>query len=169
MSGLVAQMLSRRMGTLFEAKHCVAMVAPAPSSPGHVWIVSKDEYPILEQTPDFVVAEMFVVANRVAMALFEALGVQGTTMLMQNGTGAGQSLPHVMLHVIPRSENDGLALQWQPKQLDEESMSTVELKLKEEAKSVGVFEKEKAKPLEEKRAEEVKTEDYRTKALRRIP
>jgi histidine triad (HIT) family protein len=132
-------------------------------------VVPKEEYPILEQTPDFVVAEMFVVANRVAMALFEALGVQGTTMLVQNGTGAGQSLPHAIVHIIPRNENDGLPLQWQPKQLDEESMSTVEIKLKEEAKQVGVFERETAKPVEEKKAEEVKGEDYRMKALRRVP
>jgi histidine triad (HIT) family protein len=132
-------------------------------------VVPKEEYPILEQTPDFVVAEMFVVANRVAMALFEALGVQGTTMLVQNGTGAGQSLPHTILHIVPRNENDGLPLQWQPKQLDEESMSTVEIKLKEESKGVGVFESEKPKPIEEKKAEEVKGEDYRTRTLRRIP
>jgi histidine triad (HIT) family protein len=169
MTGLVAQLLRRRMGVLFEAKHCVAMVSPAPAAPGHVWVVPKEEYPILEQTPDFVVAEMFVVANRVAMALFEALGVQGTTMLVQNGTGAGQSLPHAIVHIIPRNENDGLPLQWQPKQLDEESMSTVEIKLKEEAKQVGVFERETAKPVEEKKAEEVKGEDYRMKALRRVP
>ncbi len=166
---VVTQLVNRRMGLLFEAKHCVALVAPAPSSPGHVWVVPKEEFPILEQIPDFVAAEMFVVANRVAMALFEALGVQGTTMLLQNGTGAGQALPHAILHVIPRNENDGLNLQWQPKQLDEEAMSTVEIKLKEEAKQVGVFDKEKPKPIEEKKPEPVKADDYRMQVLRRMP
>jgi len=169
--GLVAQLVKSRKGLLFEGKHSVAMVSPSPAVPGHVWVLPKQETSILENTPDFVVAEMFVIANRVSMALFEGLGAQGTNMLIQNGTGAGQVLPHLILHVIPRSEQDGIELLWQPKQLDEEAMSTVELKLKAEMGSVGVFEKEKPKPMEQPKPEEIKSDadNYQFRHLRRIP
>ncbi len=63
---------------------------------------------------------------------------------------------------------------WQPKQLSDEEMSTVELKLKEEAKCIGIFEQEKPKPKEiTTNVEEVKEEkdeiNYLLKQLERLP
>ena len=62
---------------------------------------------------------------------------------------------------------------WQPKQLSEEEMSTVELKLKDECKNIGAFEKEKPKPKELPRPEEVKEAEeeinYLLKQLKRMP
>jgi histidine triad (HIT) family protein len=171
MTGVIKQLIDSRTGLLYEGKNVVAMVAAAPAIEGHVWVLPKQEVPILEQLPDFVVAEMFVVADRIAMALFESLGCQGTTILLENGVAAGQSVPHPILHVIPRAENDGLPLDWERKQLDEETMSTVELKLKAETKNVGVFEKEKPKPVEIAPPEEVKSDESNLELehLRRIP
>ena len=50
-------------------------------------------------------------------------------------------------------------------------MSTIELKLKGEAKNIGVFEKEKPKPIEQPKPQEVKPdeENYLFRQLRRIP
>ena len=168
---LVAQLIASKKGLIYEGKHAVAIVSPSPASPGHVWVLPKQPYPVFTQTPDFVVAEMFVVANRISMAIFEALGAKGTNILVQNGTGAGQVMPHTILHVIPRAENDNLNLLWQPKQLDEEAMSTIELKLKGECKNVGAFEKEKEKPIEEPKPQEIAPdeENYQLKHIRRIP
>lgn len=167
--GLVAALIKSRKGLLFEGKHTVAIVSPSPAAPGHVWVLPREPFTILENTPDFVVAELFVVANRVSMALFDGLGAQGTNVLVQNGTGAGQVLPHLIVHVIPRQEDDGLKLLWEPKQLDEEAMSTVELKLKDEMKGVGLFEKEKPKPVEQPKAAEIRQDDLKVRHLRRIP
>lgn len=171
MTGLVSQLIKSRKGLIFEGKHCVAMVSPSPAAPGHVWVLPKQEIRFLGEAPDFVVQEMFIIANRISMALFEAMHAAGTNLLIQNGPGAGQSLPHLILHIIPRAENDNLPLIWEPKPLDEEAMSTVELKLKAECANVGVFEKEKPKPIEQAKPQEVKAdeENYQFKQLRRIP
>ena len=171
MSSEIAALIQRKIGLLFEGKHVVALVSPSPSVPGHIWVVPKQEFATLDQTPDFVVAEMAVVANRMSMALFEGLGAQGTNVVVQNGASAGQPIPYVMTHVIPRAEKDNINLTWQPKQLDEEEMSTIELKLKEATKNVGIFEKEKAKPIVEEKAKEMKadSDDYKLRQLRRIP
>jgi histidine triad (HIT) family protein len=168
---LMTKLIETKKGLLFEGKHVVAMVAPSPAAAGHIWIVPKAETAVFGNAPDFVVAEMFVIANRISMALFEAMHSEGTNLIIQNGTGAGQVLPHLILHIVPRVENDNLPLLWQPKQLDEEAMSTVELKLKAECKNVGVFDKEKPKPIEQPKAEEIKpdAENYQLKHIRRIP
>jgi len=168
-SALVTQLIKSRKGLLFAGKHVVAMLSPSPAAPGHVWVLPREAYPSLAQTPDHVVAELWVVANRLSMAIFEALGSQGTTLLVQDGAPAGQVLPHVILHLIPRSEDDGLPLLWEGRQLDEEAMSTVELKLKAEVRNIGIFEREAPKPMEAPKAEDITHEDPRVTHLRRIP
>ncbi len=167
----ICQWVEKEEGILYEDEKVIALTAPTPAVPGHLWIVPRKHTPILEQVPDPVVAELFVKANKISVALFEALGAQGTNMLIQNGVPAGQQHPHTILHVIPRRENDGLNLAWKPRQLDEEEMSTVELKIKEEAKNVGAFEKEESKPVEKEKPKEMekKEDEYLIKHLRRIP
>ena len=73
-----------------------------------------------------------------------------------------------MLHVLPRFENDKLPIGWNPKPAEDSELESLESKIKDETKNVGLFEKEKQKPIELPKLVEVK-EDYRVKHLRRIP
>jgi histidine triad (HIT) family protein len=161
--------IEKKAGFVYEDEKIVALLHPAPSAPGHFIVVPRAHAPIFEQVPDMVTAELFVKANKISKAIFEGLGAEGTNVFVQNGVAAGQRHNHAMVHVIPRREGDGLPLQWKPKQFSEEEMSTAELKIKEETKNVGIFEKEKPKPVEVEKPKEVKKEDYRIKHLRRIP
>ena len=136
---------------------------------GHVVVLPREHALTNEQVPDAIVGHMFQVVNKVGMAVFEAIGAQGTNVLVQNGVAAGQTQNHSMIHVIPRFENDGAQIGWQPKQGNEEELSTLELQFKEHTKSVGIFKKEKPKPIEFEAPEEASEEDYRVKHLRRIP
>ncbi|GEM_PF-499414 len=138
----------RKGWKVYEDKKIVALLSEIPASAGHVIIMPKEHYPILESVPDYVVAHAFNVANKISVALFEALGAQGTNIIVNNGTAAGQEFAHLMIHVIARRQNDGMNFQWQPRQLTEEQMSTVELTIKEQTKNIGAFEKEKPKPIE---------------------
>lgn len=154
---------------LFENEKVFAMLSPEPAVPGHVLVLPKQHAPIIEAVPDFVVSNMFVVANKIGAAVFEGLGAQGTNVLIQNGTTAGQRHNHAMVQVIPRFEKDGLQLGWTPKQAEDEELAKMESKIKDETTSVGVFEREKEKPTEVEKPKEVKEEDWRAKQLRRIP
>ena len=168
----ICGLLKRKKGLIYEDDKIVAMLAPKPAVLGHVIILPKEHAPIIEQVPDYVVAQMFVLANKISMASFEVLGAEGTNILVQNGTGAGQTHPHAMIHVLPRKQNDNLNMLWQPKEMSEEEMSTVELKLKDEAKSIGAFETEKPKPVEIEKPETIEVtegENYLIKQLERLP
>lgn len=160
--------IEKKSNMLFEDEKLFAMFSPEPSVPGHVIVLPKAHSPILETVPDFVVSDMFKVANKIGIAVFEGLGAQGTNILVQNGPSAGQKHNHTMVHILPRFENDNVPIGWNPKPASEEELSSLEGKIKDETKNVGLFEQEKAKPIEIPKAEEVK-EDYRLKALRRIP
>lgn len=162
--------IKNKSNLLFENEKVVVMLADRPATPGHMFVLSKEHAPIIEKVPDPVVQEMFVVANKVGISVFESLGAHGTNVLIQNGPAAGQKQNHAVLHVVPRFEKDNLQLSWQPgEQASEESLSSIESLIKAQTGTVGVIEKEKAKPIEETAAEEIPEEDYRAKQLKRIP
>lgn len=168
---------------LFENETVMAILAPAPSTYGHILVMSKNHFPIIEQVPDFVMGEMFVVCNKLSTAVFEVLGATGTNMMVQNGIAAGQTNAHCMIHILPRRDNDGLNFQWQPRQLSEEQLSTVELQITDFTQGVGHFDKKEPEkksppepseakahePEEEEYHEDDEEENYIFKQLQRIP
>ncbi len=167
----ICELIKKKKGLLYEDEQIAILLAPKPTVPGHIILAPKNHAAILEQVPDFVIGKLFDKANKVSIAVFETLGAEGTNIIVNNGLAAGQTTNHFLLNVIPRRENDGLNLLWQPKQLSEEEMSTIELKLKDESKGIGVFEKEKEKPKEEKKPEKIdeEEENYLLKQLERLP
>jgi len=162
---------SGKANKIYEDEKIIGILCPEPVAAGHIWIIPKDHYPIIENIPDYEVSKMFSIANKISISLFESLKVQGTNIFVANGPAAGQIVSHFIINIIPRMPNDSINMTWQPRQLTEEEMSTVELSIKEQVKSVGYFEKEKAKPIELDKKREVisNAEDYLVKSLRRIP
>lgn len=94
-------------------------------APGHMVIVPKEEYVILEEVPDAIIAKIFQIANKVSGVLFEILDIQGTNYLIQNGDGAGQSVDVFSLNIIPRTEDDDLNLSWTPMQVSDDKIDGV--------------------------------------------
>ena len=63
----------------------------------------------VETLPDLPVEDLgplFGVAQRLAAAMPDALGAEGT--FVANNNRVSQSVPHLHIHVVPRSRGDGL-------------------------------------------------------------
>jgi len=163
------ELIESKANLIFEDERLSVMFSPEPAVPGHIVVVPKQHFPILETVPDFIVSEMFKAANKASIILFDGIGAQGTNIIIQNGPPAGQKHTHISINILPRFENDVLKIGWAPKQASEEELSKIESQLKDETKNVGLFEKEEQKPIEIEKVEEVPEEDYRVKGLERIP
>ena len=139
-SCIVCQIIDGRLPSkkIYEDDSIVAVLDVNGSNPGHCFIFPKNHYPIIEQVPERELSSMFLLANRISVVLFESMNYQGTNIFVANGVPAGQTVAHFMINVIPRKQNDGVNLQWPPKQFDEEEMSTVELKIKEQVEKIGL-------------------------------
>ena len=148
---------------VFEDKDIVAVLSKKAVSKGHVLVMPKQHLPILEQIPDELVERIFIVANKVSTAMFEALRINGTNIIVENGTPAGQKTPHFAVNVIPRTENDGLKLGWKHKKFTDEQISMAEMQLKQEVEG------KKKETAEIEKKEEVVKDDYLLKQLRRVP
>ena len=159
-------------GLVYEDETAAIMLHSSPAMPGHLLVMPKEHFTIIEQTPDAVARKLAALANKASTSLLQVLGASGTNIIIENGTGAEQQIPHLSINVIPRVEGDGLNFQWQPKKLSDEQMGMAELQLKEQTKSLGV-EPEKKEPIKldwgKTAGETVKKSDYMTKQLKRLP
>ncbi len=165
---------------LYRDNDVIVALRDAVVVPGQITVFPLQHYTIFEQVPDTILEKCAVAANKVSVAVFEQLGAQGTNILVQNGLGAGQKIPHVALEIIPRQEKDNVPLQWEPKQIMEDEMEMVFHTLKEgmEQKDVPAQqeqEKERtsveshSEGKEEKKKHEDKGENYLLKQIRRLP
>jgi histidine triad (HIT) family protein len=111
---------------VYEDELCFAILHESPAVPGHTLVIPKQHAPIIEELDDNSAQHIFVIANKVSSALFDSLGAHGTNIILNNGVSAGQELPHVVVNVLPRKENDGLDLDWQGKKAGESELKAVQ-------------------------------------------
>ena len=172
---------SKRFPVLFEDQDVIAFLAEEPAVVGHIIIAPKVHVPLLETVDERILGKLFNVANKLSIAVFEGIGAKGTNILINNGISAGQDSAHFTVQIISRKDDDGLIFDWPPRQLSEEEMSTIELKLKEgisaKPKTVAKDNDTDVENAENKDKEsgetenETKTEEdnYLVRQLRRLP
>jgi histidine triad (HIT) family protein len=81
-----------------------------PSSEGHALVIPKEPAEtIFDLSPD-AASRLMLAAQRVAIAVKKALACPGVMLVQLNGSAAGQSIPHVHFHIVPRSHGLDLAL-----------------------------------------------------------
>ncbi len=77
-----------------------------PILPGHVLIIPKKHKVLLKELTDNEVCEMMQFANKVSNVIEEVFKAEGLDFLIQDGVVAGQIIPHLHLHIIPRKSTD---------------------------------------------------------------
>ena len=84
----------------------VAFLDARPVFKGHVLLVPREHVDTLPDLPAGLRDGFLAVAQRLAAAVVEALGAQGSFVAINNTVS--QSVPHLHLHVVPRTKGDGL-------------------------------------------------------------
>ena len=115
---------------LLEDDHTIAFMDINPVNPGHALAVAKGHWPTVDVIPSEVLAEVAQTAQKVAKAAFKVLKPHGVNLLQANGEGAGQSVPHLHIHIMPRVKGDDVNLNWQPKPGDMAAIKAVYERLK---------------------------------------
>ena len=92
---------------LYEDDQCLVILDINPVEKGHALVISKHPYPVFTDCPDKELEHLMSVAKKVDLKLRKELGADGTNILINNGSDAGQAIPHLHIHVIPRFKGDG--------------------------------------------------------------
>lgn len=89
-----------------SAADVVAFLDIRPLFKGHTLVVPRRHVVTLPDLPLDDLTSLFAMGSRLAAAMVEELGAQGSFLAVNNVVS--QSVPHVHLHVVPRTRGDGL-------------------------------------------------------------
>lgn len=84
----------------------VAFLDARPVFKGHTLLVPRLHVETLPELPGELAAGLVAGTQRLAAAMVEGLGAQGSFVAMNNTVS--QSVPHLHCHVVPRTKGDGL-------------------------------------------------------------
>jgi histidine triad (HIT) family protein len=93
--------------TVYEDDTTMAFLDANPLAPGHTLVIPKDHYGTLQDLPADLAADVFATLHRVTGTAEAAVEADGSNVAFNNGETAGQEIPHVHGHVVPRFEGDG--------------------------------------------------------------
>lgn len=100
---------------VFENDQLLAFLDVNPLSEGHTLVIPKRPVERLEDLPPEEAAEIARHLGAIARRVLAATGATDYNLLQNNGKLAGQVVPHVHFHIIPRHADDGLGYRWKPK------------------------------------------------------
>ena len=136
-----------------ESENFLAIYNIAPILPGHSLIIPRWHVQSLMDLSDPELGEMMVFARNTVRLLLKTFGVKAFNWTIQEGEEAGQTVPHLHVHLIPREPNDlpqpgdwyPLLRQSESEIIDSESrsrltpdeMQKIVMKIRETAKTMG--------------------------------
>jgi histidine triad (HIT) family protein len=85
----------------------VVILDSFPLSAGHALVIPKFHYPKVQDMDQDSTHSVFDLVRKISAALESAMGVNSTTIAIHNGKEAGQEIPHLHVHIVPRTKNDG--------------------------------------------------------------
>ena len=108
MSDIVCQIVRDELeaAVVHRDDDVVAFLDHRPVFKGHVLVAPVRHVDTLLELPPELVVPVVGLAQRMARALGTALGAQGTFVAVNNVVS--QSVPHLHVHVVPRTKGDGL-------------------------------------------------------------
>jgi histidine triad (HIT) family protein len=92
----------------------VAFLDIRPVFKGHLLVIPRRHFVTLSELPTPLLTSVFVVVQRCASAVVAGLGAQGSWVAQNNVVS--QAVPHVHVHVVPRTKGDGLRGFFWPRQ-----------------------------------------------------
>ena len=103
---------------VYEDEHVLSFLDISPISPGHTLLIPKKHYEAVSEMSADEVAALFRPVAALAAAVKAAVKADGLNVLQNNGASAGQVVPHLHIHLIPRWPGDGLGFRWPSRKAD---------------------------------------------------
>lgn len=87
-------------------KYSMALVNLKPLLPGHVLVCPRRIAPRLSDLTSDEASDLFLTVQRVGHMVERVCGASALNIAIQDGADAGQSVPHVHTHILPRKKAD---------------------------------------------------------------
>lgn len=89
---------------LKETNHSISFLDAFPLAKGHVLVIPKNHHQKIQDMSEKENSDLFSLAH---FMISKVDSISGSTLLaVHNGRDAGQEVPHVHVHLVPRSADD---------------------------------------------------------------
>ena len=89
---------------LYEDEDTIAFLDAFPVAKGHTLVIPKKHYSKIQELPTDINQKLFETVHKMTGKVDS---LQGSTLIaIHNGKESGQEVPHVHVHLIPRSDSD---------------------------------------------------------------
>ncbi|MCX6798316.1 MAG: HIT family protein [Candidatus Falkowbacteria bacterium] len=95
---------------VYEDAKTLAFLDNHPTVPGHTLVLPKTHYPNLEAISEPDLSDLILTVKKIGRLLKDKLGIAGYNIIVNNDPVAGQIVPHLHFHIIPRASGDGLEI-----------------------------------------------------------
>jgi len=89
---------------LVETDSCLGFLDAFPLAKGHALVIPKNHYEKIQNMPKELNIELFTMVHELIPKIDSLTG--STLVAIHNGKESGQEIPHVHVHLIPRSKTD---------------------------------------------------------------
>lgn len=92
---------------VMQNDRAVALLDAFPLAPGHTLVIPKSHYAKVQDMSEQDAMAVFEITRKVVGAVEAGSRVGASTIAIHNGSEAGQEIPHVHVHIVPRKKGDG--------------------------------------------------------------
>ena len=106
MDCIFCKIVSKEIPTkiLYEDEYTIAFLDAFPVAKGHTLVIPKQHYAKIQDLPSEINEKLFNTVHKLIPKVDSLL--VSTLVAIHNGKDSGQEIPHVHVHLIPRSKND---------------------------------------------------------------
>ena len=97
---------------IYEDDSILAFLDIGPLADGHLLVIPRDHYTRLSDVPPVRCAQVASALPLLGRAALEVTKAEGFNVLLNQGSVAGQAVPHIHFHIIPRKKDDQLGYRW---------------------------------------------------------
>jgi histidine triad (HIT) family protein len=95
---------------VYEDEHTVAFLDVNPVADGHVLLIPREHTMYIEELPEETAEALMKTLINIAPTIKRAMNAKDSNIGINNGPNAGQIIPHVHIHIIPRPTKTGALL-----------------------------------------------------------
>ena len=90
---------------IYEDDNFIAILDIFPRTLGHFLVIPKKKSTNLFDIDEKNLTKLIVVARKLALKITKKLGVEGFTLVMNNGKTSNQLVPYTHVHIVPSDQN----------------------------------------------------------------
>lgn len=87
---------------VYEDANTLAFMDAMPQADGHTLVIPKENAQTIFELSKDGAANLIAVTIKIARAVKIGMEAEGVTLTQFNGAAAGQSVPHIHFHILPR-------------------------------------------------------------------